>query len=295
MEPVLRPLVYAEPLHLVEQHRERGDSVYIVSATLQEIVEAIADDLGFDGALGTVCEVRDGAYTGTRAARAACGEQGDVRARARGVARLRPRRVHGVLRQPHRPPVPRGGRPSRSSSTPIASSAASPRSAAGRCSSSARTRIRTRAAACRRSSGRRRRSSAPACSSPARGGVDADEALARLRARGFSEDDVQRLFAHFAEAEARGKLGHGFSRVAWLETLEIDPAAQPQTGGGGGLVRALARPRRARLPRARRGRAHAARRPARARAARRVRARRSRPGCSAAGCGGSRRAGSSRC
>ena len=69
MEPVLRPLVYAEPLHLVEQHRERGDGVYIVSATLQEIVEAIASDLGFDGALGTICEVRDGAYTG-RAVRA---------------------------------------------------------------------------------------------------------------------------------------------------------------------------------------------------------------------------------
>jgi HAD superfamily hydrolase (TIGR01490 family) len=69
LEPVLRPLVYAEPLHLVEQHRERGDRVYIVSATLQEIVDAIADDLGFDGALGTVCEVRDGRYTG-RAVRA---------------------------------------------------------------------------------------------------------------------------------------------------------------------------------------------------------------------------------
>jgi HAD superfamily hydrolase (TIGR01490 family) len=64
MEPVLRPLVYAEPLHLVEQHRGRGERVYIVSATLQEIVEAIAEDLGFDGALGTVCEVRDGRYTG---------------------------------------------------------------------------------------------------------------------------------------------------------------------------------------------------------------------------------------
>ncbi len=64
LEPVLRPLVYAEPLQLVEQHRARGDRVYIVSATLQEIVQAIADDLGFDGALGTVCEVRGGAYTG---------------------------------------------------------------------------------------------------------------------------------------------------------------------------------------------------------------------------------------
>jgi HAD superfamily hydrolase (TIGR01490 family) len=64
MEPVLRPLVYAEPLRLVEQHHARGERVYIVSATLQEIVDAIAEDLGFDGALGTICEVQDGHYTG---------------------------------------------------------------------------------------------------------------------------------------------------------------------------------------------------------------------------------------
>ena len=69
MEPILQPLVYAEPLRLVEQHRERGEPVFIVSATLQEIVEGIAEELGFDGALGTTCEVRDGAYTG-RAVRA---------------------------------------------------------------------------------------------------------------------------------------------------------------------------------------------------------------------------------
>ena len=69
LEPILRPLVYAEPLYLIEQHRRRGEPVYIVSATLQEIVQAIAEDLGFDGALGTVCEVRDGKYTG-RAVRA---------------------------------------------------------------------------------------------------------------------------------------------------------------------------------------------------------------------------------
>jgi HAD superfamily hydrolase (TIGR01490 family) len=64
METVLRPLVYAQSLDLVERHRSRGEPVYIVSATLQEIVQAIADDLGFDGALGTVCEVADGVYTG---------------------------------------------------------------------------------------------------------------------------------------------------------------------------------------------------------------------------------------
>jgi len=64
MEVVLRPLVYAESLDLVERHRRRGEPVYIVSATLQEIVQAIADDLGFDGGLGTICEVVDGKYTG---------------------------------------------------------------------------------------------------------------------------------------------------------------------------------------------------------------------------------------
>jgi len=70
LEPVLRPLVYQEPLDLVAHHRDRGEPVYVVSATLQEIVETIAADLGFDGALGTVCELdADGAYTG-RARRA---------------------------------------------------------------------------------------------------------------------------------------------------------------------------------------------------------------------------------
>jgi HAD superfamily hydrolase (TIGR01490 family) len=72
MEPVLRPLVYQEPLRLVQQHRERGDRVYIVSATLQEIVQHIADDLGFDGAVGSTCEIVDGTYTG-RTLRAAHG------------------------------------------------------------------------------------------------------------------------------------------------------------------------------------------------------------------------------
>lgn len=72
MEPILRPLVYAEPLHLVQEHRARGEKVYVVSATLQEIVEHIANDLGFDGAIGTRAEVVDGRYTG-RALRPAHG------------------------------------------------------------------------------------------------------------------------------------------------------------------------------------------------------------------------------
>ena len=73
METVLRPLVYEEPLRLVQEHRAKGERVYIVSATLQEIVEHIAEDLGFDGAIGSTCEIVDGAYTG-RVLRAAHGE-----------------------------------------------------------------------------------------------------------------------------------------------------------------------------------------------------------------------------
>jgi HAD superfamily hydrolase (TIGR01490 family) len=64
MEPVLHPLIYAEPLALLDEHRVRGDSTYIVSASLYEIVEHIADDLGIDGAIGSTCEIVDGVYTG---------------------------------------------------------------------------------------------------------------------------------------------------------------------------------------------------------------------------------------
>ena len=64
MEPVLKPLVYRDPLRLVERHRTRGEPVYIVSATLQEIVDELARELGFHGAIGSTCEIADGAYTG---------------------------------------------------------------------------------------------------------------------------------------------------------------------------------------------------------------------------------------
>jgi HAD superfamily hydrolase (TIGR01490 family) len=64
METALKPLVYREPLDLVAKHRGRGEPVYVVSATLQEIIEPLAEELGFDGALGSLCEVVDSRYTG---------------------------------------------------------------------------------------------------------------------------------------------------------------------------------------------------------------------------------------
>jgi (2R)-3-sulfolactate dehydrogenase (NADP+) len=50
----------------------------------------------------------------------------------------------------------------------------------------------------------------------------------RLRALGFDERDARTLADHFLTAEARGKAGHGLSRVEWLETLELDTNARPR-------------------------------------------------------------------
>jgi LDH2 family malate/lactate/ureidoglycolate dehydrogenase len=52
----------------------------------------------------------------------------------------------------------------------------------------------------------------------------------RLMRLGFSGPDARTLADHFLDAEARGKKGHGLSRVDWLETLpvDIDPAARPR-------------------------------------------------------------------
>lgn len=53
-----------------------------------------------------------------------------------------------------------------------------------------------------------------------------EEAGARLRALRLDEHAVEALLAHFEDADRRGKTGHGLSRVAWLETLDFDPAAR---------------------------------------------------------------------
>jgi HAD superfamily hydrolase (TIGR01490 family) len=64
VEPVLKPRVFRDALALAAAHRERGERVYLVSATLQEILDALAAELGFDGASGTVAEVEGGRFTG---------------------------------------------------------------------------------------------------------------------------------------------------------------------------------------------------------------------------------------
>lgn len=51
----------------------------------------------------------------------------------------------------------------------------------------------------------------------------------RIAALGFSAADTATLTAHFLDAESRGKLGHGLSRIDWLETLpDLRPGARPR-------------------------------------------------------------------
>lgn len=55
-----------------------------------------------------------------------------------------------------------------------------------------------------------------------------DEAVPRLRALGFSNDDADRLAAHFLWAERRGLRGHGLGRITWLEGFDdLQPEASP--------------------------------------------------------------------
>jgi LDH2 family malate/lactate/ureidoglycolate dehydrogenase len=55
------------------------------------------------------------------------------------------------------------------------------------------------------------------------------DVLVRLRDLGFDEGDATVLADHFLDAEARGKGGHGLSRVDWLGTLpDLDPKARPE-------------------------------------------------------------------
>jgi len=53
--------------------------------------------------------------------------------------------------------------------------------------------------------------------------------VARLRGLGFDERSSAVLADHFLDADARGKRGHGISRLDWLEQLDgLDPSARPQ-------------------------------------------------------------------
>jgi HAD superfamily hydrolase (TIGR01490 family) len=65
---VVTPIIYAEALELIEQHRAAGRRVFIVSASPSEIVEPLADHLEVDEAIASRARIDDeGCYTGEMA------------------------------------------------------------------------------------------------------------------------------------------------------------------------------------------------------------------------------------
>ena len=54
-----------------------------------------------------------------------------------------------------------------------------------------------------------------------------EEARTRLAALRLDDDAAGALVAHFEDAERRGKSGHGYSRIAWLETIDFDADGRP--------------------------------------------------------------------
>jgi HAD superfamily hydrolase (TIGR01490 family) len=65
MLQTIEPLIYDEALELMEMHRLRGDRIYLVSASPEEIVEPLGEMLGVDGAIASKGEIdQDGRYTG---------------------------------------------------------------------------------------------------------------------------------------------------------------------------------------------------------------------------------------
>ena len=61
---VIGPRIYPGMRRVIDEHRERGDLTYLVTAAPRELAQGIATYLGMDGALGTEAELVDGTYTG---------------------------------------------------------------------------------------------------------------------------------------------------------------------------------------------------------------------------------------
>ncbi|HYH27735.1 MAG TPA: HAD family hydrolase, partial [Actinomycetota bacterium] len=61
---VIEPIVFAEALELLREHREAGRRVFLVSSSPEEIVRPLAEHLGVQDVIATRVKVIDGRYTG---------------------------------------------------------------------------------------------------------------------------------------------------------------------------------------------------------------------------------------
>ncbi|MBN2551101.1 MAG: HAD family hydrolase [Anaerolineales bacterium] len=78
-----------ETRRILEQHRQAGDLVMLVSSAPHPLVERVAREVGADHALGTRFEVRDGRFTG-RSVPPACSDE------AKGILAIQYLQQHGL-------------------------------------------------------------------------------------------------------------------------------------------------------------------------------------------------------
>jgi HAD superfamily hydrolase (TIGR01490 family) len=64
LDHIVDPMIYAEAVTLIEQHRAAGRDIVIVSSSGAEVVEPIGAKLGADKVIATRMVVADGKYTG---------------------------------------------------------------------------------------------------------------------------------------------------------------------------------------------------------------------------------------
>ena len=64
LEEVITPLIYAEAVEVIQDHREAGRLIVLVSSSPAEIVEPMAEMLTADRWVATLPAVKDGLYTG---------------------------------------------------------------------------------------------------------------------------------------------------------------------------------------------------------------------------------------
>lgn len=64
LESVIGPIVHAEALEAIAEHRRAGRRIYIVSSSPEEIVRPLGRFIGVDDVVATRAEIDDGVYTG---------------------------------------------------------------------------------------------------------------------------------------------------------------------------------------------------------------------------------------
>lgn len=64
IEQMIQPIMLPAAQQLVDEHRDRGDTLVIITATNRFVTERIAGRFGIEHLLATEAELRDGCYTG---------------------------------------------------------------------------------------------------------------------------------------------------------------------------------------------------------------------------------------